>query len=53
LKELQSISNLIGVDIIEALSLESTMKTKSQPGGTAPERVAEALRNARQSLLKT
>lgn len=47
LEELQSISNLIGSDLYEALSLEKTLATKSQTGGTAPERVIEALKFAR------
>jgi argininosuccinate lyase len=47
LEELQLISNLIGSDVFEALSLESTLKTKSQTGGTAPERVTKALQFAR------
>ena len=51
LSELQSISNLIGADVFESLSLESTLKTKSQTGGTAPERVMLALEAARSILM--
>jgi argininosuccinate lyase len=51
LTELQSISNLIDADVLEALSLESTLKTKSQTGGTAPERVRPALDEARRNLI--
>ncbi|HKO62584.1 MAG TPA: argininosuccinate lyase [Pyrinomonadaceae bacterium] len=47
LEELQSISNLIGPDVFAELSLEKTLKAKSLMGGTAPERVAEALEFAR------
>ena len=51
LVDLQSISNLIGADISEALSLESTLRTKSQSGGTSPERVRLALAEARRNLI--
>ncbi|HEX8710085.1 MAG TPA: argininosuccinate lyase [Pyrinomonadaceae bacterium] len=50
LAELRSFSPLIAEDVYQALSLERTLATKSQPGGTAPERVAEALAAARRSL---
>ena len=50
LEELQSISKLIGSDVLEALSLKNTLATKSQTGGTSPDRVAEALTGARRSL---
>ncbi len=51
LKELQSISNSIADDIFEALSLENTLATKSQRGGTAPKRVSLALAEARKHLI--
>jgi argininosuccinate lyase len=51
LPELQSISKLIADDIFEALSLENTLKTKSQMGGTAPKRVSQALAEARKHLI--
>jgi argininosuccinate lyase len=47
LDELRSFSNEIEGDVFESLSLEQTLGSKSLAGGTAPERVAEALRNAR------
>jgi argininosuccinate lyase len=50
LGEMQTFSPLIEEDVYEALSLEQTLKTKSQPGGTSPERVGEALERARASL---
>ncbi|MDQ3907555.1 MAG: argininosuccinate lyase [Acidobacteriota bacterium] len=50
LEELRAVSPLIDDDVREALSLESTLATKSQPGGTSRERVAEALAAARESL---
>ena len=49
--ELQSFSNLIGSDVFEALSLQNTLATKSQTGGTATNRVREALERARQNLI--
>jgi argininosuccinate lyase len=50
LEELQQLSPLIGEDVYEALSLEQTLATKSQTGGTSPARVREALAAARASL---
>jgi len=50
LEELRRFSALVGEDVYEALSLEATLRTKSQAGGTAPARVAEALAAARASL---
>jgi argininosuccinate lyase len=50
LQEMQTFSPLIEADVYEALSLERTLATKAQTGGTSPERVAEALAAARVSL---
>lgn len=50
LDELNSISPLIEPDVFEALSLERTLETKSQIGGTAPERVAAELQAAKDRL---
>jgi argininosuccinate lyase len=50
LDEFKSFSPLIEDDVLASLSLESTLATKSQMGGTAPERVAEALASARKGL---
>jgi argininosuccinate lyase len=50
LEELRQFSSLLEEDVFESLSLQSTLKTKSVLGGTAPERVAEALKRAGQSL---
>jgi argininosuccinate lyase len=50
LEEMRQFSPLVGEDVYEALSLEQTLATKSQAGGTAPERVREALDEARASL---
>jgi argininosuccinate lyase len=50
LEELNSFSNEIEADVFESLSLEQTLASKSLPGGTAPERVRESLRAAREML---
>ncbi|HMJ24963.1 MAG TPA: argininosuccinate lyase [Pyrinomonadaceae bacterium] len=50
LDDLKSFSPLIEPDVFEALSLERTVATKAQAGGTSPERVAEALISARDRL---
>ncbi|MBA3805984.1 MAG: argininosuccinate lyase, partial [Acidobacteria bacterium] len=49
LDEMRAVSSLIAEDVYEALSLERTLASKSQVGGTSPERVAEALKEARAS----
>ncbi len=46
LSELRKFSPNIEADVFDALSLEETLKSKNAFGGTAPERVAEALRRA-------
>ncbi|MBA3247324.1 MAG: argininosuccinate lyase, partial [Pyrinomonadaceae bacterium] len=53
LAEMQAVSPLIGEDVYAALTLEQTLSTKAQIGGTAPARVAEALNAARKSLGET
>ena len=50
LEELREFSPLVSEDVYEALSLEQTLATKSQAGGTSPGRVREALAAARASL---
>ncbi|MCA1630232.1 MAG: argininosuccinate lyase, partial [Acidobacteria bacterium] len=50
LEEMRAASPLIETDVRDALSLERTLATKSQAGGTSPARVAEALAAARESL---
>lgn len=50
LDELKSMSSLIEQDAFDSLSLERTLESKSQIGGTAPERVAEELKRARVRL---
>jgi len=50
LAELREFSTHFAEDVHIALSLEQTLNSKSQTGGTAPEAVASALAAARQSL---
>jgi|SRR5215813_294656 len=50
LEELRRFAIVIDDDVFEALSLESTLATKTQPGGTSPEQVAAALKEARATL---
>ncbi len=50
LKEMRGFSEIIDEDIFHALSLEQTLASKNQIGGTAPERVFEALEAAKLSL---
>jgi argininosuccinate lyase len=50
LDELKAVSNLIEDDIFDSLSLNATLASKSQTGGTAPEQVKKALALARVSL---
>ena len=50
LTALTEFSALIDADVYEALSLEQTLKSKSQTGGTAPDAVSEALHAARKAL---
>jgi argininosuccinate lyase len=50
LEELRSFANEIQDDVFTSLSLEKTLASKSIAGGTAPERVAEALQAARALL---
>jgi argininosuccinate lyase len=50
LAELQTFSTLFAEDVHIALSLEQTLKSKSQTGGTSPESVSTALARARESL---
>jgi len=50
LDELRAFSNEIQDDVFAALTLEQTLGSKSLTGGTAPERVAEALHVARELL---
>ena len=53
LAELQAFSERIAADVFEALSLDNTLGTKTQVGGTSPEQVLKALLAARASIDKT
>jgi argininosuccinate lyase len=50
LETMQSFSPLIGKGVFDALSLDQTLASKGQRGGTSPGQVREALREARESL---
>jgi argininosuccinate lyase len=50
ISELQTFSTQIDADVYQALSLEQTLASKSQIGGTARARVSEALQSAREML---
>lgn len=50
LDEMKSFAPAIEDDVFESLSLERTLASKSQIGGTAPERVAAELKSARDRL---
>ena len=47
LSDMRKHSPKIQSDVFDVLSLEQTLKTKNAVGGTAPERVKNALRKAR------
>ncbi|MCA1613883.1 MAG: argininosuccinate lyase [Acidobacteria bacterium] len=49
--EMRALSPVVAEDVYDALSLDSTLASKSQAGGTSPARVAEALAAARASLV--
>jgi argininosuccinate lyase len=49
-EELRAFSPHVGDDVGDALTLDATLASKSQAGGTSPARVAEALAAARESL---
>jgi argininosuccinate lyase len=50
LEDLKAFSSLIDKDIFETLSIEGSVGTRRCPGGTAPERVAEALAKAEKEV---
>ena len=47
IEELKRFSNLIGVDVIDKLSLEGSLAARNHIGGTAPEQVRAAIARAR------
>jgi argininosuccinate lyase len=50
LDDFKSFAPAIEADVFDALSLEATLATKRAMGGTAPERVADALADARKKI---
>ncbi len=50
LAELKEFSELIAEDVFATLSLDQTLKSKSQVGGTSPELISATLAQARESL---
>jgi argininosuccinate lyase len=50
LDKLQDFSASIGQDVYQVLTLEGSVASRNHPGGTAPEQVRAAIRNARQRL---
>jgi len=50
IEELRRFVPEIGEDVFDALNIKNTLKSKSQTGGTSPERVAEALKEAERIL---
>jgi len=50
LEEMRDFSDKIEQDVFENLSLEKTLASKNQIGGTSPERVSEALEAAKHDL---
>jgi argininosuccinate lyase len=51
--KLENVSHLIEADVYEALSVERTLDSKSQIGGTATASVYEALARARHALAES
>ncbi|CAN5192550.1 argininosuccinate lyase [soil metagenome] len=52
LSEMRGFSEFVEEDVFKALSLEQTLASKNQIGGTSPERVFEALENAKIDLAR-
>ena len=50
LEELKKFSTNVSADVFQSLRLDQTLQAKSTLGGTAPDRVAEALAEARDSF---
>jgi argininosuccinate lyase len=50
LSEIKEFSSLVEEDVYESLSLEQTLASKGQKGGTSRGQVNEALKNARELL---
>jgi len=52
LEDLKAFSPLIDEDIFKVLSIEGSVEIRRCPGGTAPERVAEALAKAEKKIMR-
>ena len=52
LAELQQFSPLVGEDVYASLTLEGSVASRDHPGGTAPNRVREAIAASRAALGK-
>ena len=52
LAELRGFSEAIGEDVFEVLTLEGSVAARNHIGGTAPDRVREAVDRARARLLE-
>jgi argininosuccinate lyase len=50
LTELQQLSVTIGSDVFEVLTLEGSVRARNHFGGTAPDQVRTAIKQARQRL---
>jgi argininosuccinate lyase len=50
IEELKRFSNLIGVDVMDKLTLEGSLAARNHIGGTAPEQVRAAISRARAYL---
>ena len=50
LEQLQQFSGAIGEDVFDVLTLEGSVAARNHLGGTAPQQVRNAVRNARQRL---
>ena len=51
--ELRNFSDAIGEDVADVLSLEGSLAARNHPGGTAPNQVAAAVKEARERLSGT
>ena len=53
IEELQGFHSAITDDVFEVLTLEGSVASRSHVGGTAPEQVRQAIKNAREALDQT
>ena len=50
LDDLRAFSPLVGADVFDVLTLEGSVRSRDHPGGTAPDRVREAIAAARREI---